>query len=218
MLKTPCTPERAAELTDSILNMIVADMRPLSMVADSGFKAMISTFHPKYELPSRTFFTTQMEKKYEGIKCKVMQALQETSSVALTTDIWISVATEAYMGVTCHYLGKNWEMVSHSLTTMPLDERHTAANIAVWIEEVIAKFEIPPEKIKAVVHDNGSNVVAAAKILQERHGWASVRCAGHTLNLVVQSSLKINQAIIKCVAAARSLVEHFKGDLLYHQV
>ena len=99
MLKTPsCTPERAAELTHSILNMIVADMRPLSMVADSGFKAMISTFHPKYELPSRTFFTTQMEKKYEGIKCKVMQALQETSSVALTTDIWISVATEAYMG------------------------------------------------------------------------------------------------------------------------
>ena len=196
------------------LIIIVTDMRPLSMVADSGFKAMIATFHPKYELPSRTFFTTQMEKKYEAIKGKVMEALQEASSVALTTDIWTSVATEAYMGVTCHYLGKNWKMVSHCLTTMPLDERHTAANIAVWIEEVIAKFEIPPEKIKAVVHDNGSNVVAAAKILQERHGWASVRCAGHTLNLVVQSSLKINQAIIKCVAAARSLVEHFKKSEL----
>ena len=96
MLKTPsCTPERAAELTHSILNMIVADMRPLSMVADSGFKAMISTFHPKYELPSRTFFTTQMEKKYEGI---MMQALQETSSVALTTDIWTSCNRGLYGG------------------------------------------------------------------------------------------------------------------------
>lgn len=79
---------------------------------------------------------------------------------------------------------------------------------------MITKFDIPVKKIKAVVHDNGANVVAAAKILQERHGWASVRCAGHTLNLVVQSSLKIHQAISKCVAAARCLVEHFKKSEL----
>lgn len=209
-----CSPELAAELTNSILNMIVTDMRPLSMVEDSGFKAMVSTFHPKYELPSRTFFTKQMEKKYEVIKAKMKQALQETDSVALTTDIWTSISTEAYMGVTCHYIGKNWNMVSYSLTTMPLEERHTAANIAEWIEEVIAKFDIPAKKIKAVVHDNGANVVAAAKILEGRHGWASVRCAGHTLNLVVQSSLKFHQAISKCVAAARSLVEHFKKSEL----
>lgn len=204
-----CSPELAAELTNSILNMIITDMRLLSMVEDSGFKAMVSTFHPKYELPSRTFFTKQMEKKYEVIKAKMKQALQETDSVALTTDIETSISTEAYMGVTCHYIGKNWNMVSHSLTTMPLEERHTAANIAEWIEEVTAKFYIPAKKIKAVVHDNGANVVAAAKILEGRHGWASVRCAGHTLNLVVQSSLKFHQAISKCVA-----VEHFKKSEL----
>ncbi|KAL7857474.1 hypothetical protein SRHO_G00163730 [Serrasalmus rhombeus] len=147
---------------------MVIDMCPLSMVEDAAFKAMISTFHPNYELPSRTFFTKQMEKKYEGVKAKMKQALQEAESITLTTDIWTSIATEAYMGVTCHYLGKNWKMVSHCLTTMPLEERHTAANIAQWIEEVITKFDIPAEKIKAVVHDNGANVVAASKILQER--------------------------------------------------
>ena len=31
-------------------------------------------------------------------KVKMKKALQETDSVALTTDIWTSVATEAYMG------------------------------------------------------------------------------------------------------------------------
>ncbi|XP_078025235.1 E3 SUMO-protein ligase ZBED1-like [Epinephelus lanceolatus] len=188
-------------------------MRPLSMVEDGSFKAMISTFHPNYELPSRTFFTKQLDKKYKDIKDKMKNALQETDSVALTTDIWTSIAKEAYMGVMCHYL-KNWKMVSHCLTTMPLEERHTAANIAEWIEEVIAKFNIPPEKIKAVVHDNGANVVGAAKILHEKHEWASVKCAGHTLNLVVQNSLKSQQAISVCVAAARSLVEHFKKSEL----
>ena len=58
-----CTPAQTAVLADSILNMLVTDMRPLSMVGDGGFKAMISTFHPNYELPSRTFFTKQFDKK-----------------------------------------------------------------------------------------------------------------------------------------------------------
>ena len=78
--------------------MIVTDMRPLSMVEDDDFKAMISTFNPKYELPSRPFLTKKMEKKYESIKGKVKKALQETDSIALTTDIWTSVGTEAYLG------------------------------------------------------------------------------------------------------------------------
>ncbi|XP_042343871.1 E3 SUMO-protein ligase ZBED1-like [Plectropomus leopardus] len=194
--------------------MIVTDMRPLSMVEDEGFQKMISAFNPNYALPSRTYFMKMMEKKYEDIKGKLKNMLKETDSIALTADIWTSVATEAYLGVTCHFLGEDWGMESHSLTTMPLEERHTAANIVEWIEDVIAKFDIPPEKIKAVVHDNGANVVAAAKILAEKHGWASVRCAGHTLNLVVQGALKKNQAISKCVAAARCLVEHFKKSEL----
>ena len=128
-----CTPAQVTVLTDSILNTLIPDMHPLSM---------ISTFHPNYELP------------------------------------------------------------------------HTAANTAEWIEEIIAKFNIPPEKIKAVVHENGANVVAAAKMLHEKHGWASAKGAEHTFNLVVQNSLKSQQAISKCVAAARSLVEHLKKSEL----
>uniref|UniRef100_A0A1A7WKA9 BED-type domain-containing protein n=1 Tax=Iconisemion striatum TaxID=60296 RepID=A0A1A7WKA9_9TELE len=164
---------------------------PLSMVEDVGFKAMIAAFQPNYALPCRTFFTKRLEEKYEHIKNKMKKALQETDTIAFTTDIWKSVATEAYMG-----------------------ERHTAANIADWIEEVIVKFNIPPEKIKAVVHDNGANVVAATKILHAKHGYEPVTCAGHTLNLVVQNSLKSQQAISRCVGAARTLVEHFKKSEL----
>lgn len=167
---TSCSIEKAPEFSDSILNKIITDMRPLSMVGDDGFKVMIYTFNPKYELASSPFFT----KKYKCIKGKLKKALQETDSIAFTTDIWTSVATEAYLGVTCHYFGEDWEMLSHCLTVMPFEERHTAANITEWTEDVTAKFDIPPENIKAVVHDNGANVVAAAKILQEGHGWASV--------------------------------------------
>lgn len=187
--------------------MIVTDMHPLSMVEDEGVQRMISTFNPRYTLPSRTYFMKMMERK------KLKKTLKETDSIALTTDIWTS-ATEAYLGVTCHFLGQDWEMESHSLTTMPLEERHTTANITEWFEDVIAKFDIPPEKCKAVVRDNVANVVAAVKILAEKHGWASVQYAGHTLNLVVQSVLKNHQAISKFVAEAKCLIEHFKKSEL----
>lgn len=95
----------------------------------------------------------------------MQKALQETDSVVLTI--------EAYMGVMCRHLNY-WKMVSRCLTTMLLEQRHIAANITEWIE-VIAKFYIPPQKLKAIAHNNGANVVAAVKILHEKYGWASVK-------------------------------------------
>ena len=119
-----------------------------------------------------------------------------------------------HLEVTCPFIGKDWEIKSLSLTTMALEERHTAANIADWLEDTTAKLKVPFEKVKAVVHDNWANLVAAASILKERHGWASVRCAGHTLLLVVQSPPKNNTTISSCVGSARCLVELFKKSEL----
>lgn len=180
------------------------------MVEDEGFRQMIHVLNPGYTLPSRTHYTKLMERKYEQTFQAVKTDIKATQSkIALTTDVWTSVATEAYLGITCHYIGDEWNMKSTCLTTMPLEERHSASNIAEWLEEVVARFEIPPSKIIAFVHDNGANIVAAAKVLEEKHGWSSVRCAGHTLQLVINSSLK-HTNIEKAVGAAKCLVEHFR--------
>ncbi|KAJ3609908.1 hypothetical protein NHX12_022002 [Muraenolepis orangiensis] len=126
----------AGVLTESILNMLVNDMRPISMVEDEGFKQMVTTFHPGYTLPSRTHFTKLMEGKYEATFSKVKDALKATKNkIALTTDAWTSVATKAYLGITCHFISDDWELNSFCLTTMPLEEWHTGTNIAAWIEQ-----------------------------------------------------------------------------------
>ncbi|XP_053551460.1 E3 SUMO-protein ligase ZBED1-like [Bombina bombina] len=191
-------------------------MRPLSMVEGKGFKNMVSVLNPGYTLPSRTHFTKLVERKYQealkNVKGAISAAANE-SRIALTADIWTSIATEAYLGITCHYIGADWKMHSICLTTMPLEDRHTAKNIAEWLEEVAAKFEIQPQKIIAIVHDNGLNIVAAANILGEKHGWTSIRCSGHTLQLVINAALK-NSGIERAVSAARGLVEHFKKSEL----
>lgn len=103
-------------LTDSILNMIVKDMRPLSIVDGQGFREMINTFYPGYTLPSRSHFTKLMEKKYEENLERLKASLKNVKSkIALTTDAWTSIATEAYLGVTCHFINEDWELTSYNL-------------------------------------------------------------------------------------------------------
>ncbi|KAI4801496.1 hypothetical protein KUCAC02_019391 [Chaenocephalus aceratus] len=212
--KRPVSLQQATALTNSILTMLVKDMRPMSMVDGEGFREMISQFNPEYILPSRTHFTHLMEKKYEATLLKVKETIKEVkSALTLTADVWTSRATEAYLGVSCHFISEDWEMKTLNLATMPLEERHSGVNIMTWLEEVIAKYDILPTKIKAVVDDNGSNIVAAMRMLEEKHGWASVRCSGHTLQLIVNNALK-EPSISRAVGAARHLVEHFRRSEL----
>ncbi|KAK1889018.1 Zinc finger BED domain containing protein 1 [Dissostichus eleginoides] len=185
--KRPVPLQQATALTNSILTMLVKDMRPMSMVDGEGFREMIRQFNPEYILPSRTHFTHLMEKKYEATLLKVKETIKEVkSALTLTADVWTSRATEAYLGVSCHFISEDWEMKTLNLATMPLEERHSGVNIMTWLEEVIAKYDILPTKIKAVVHDNG----------------------GHTLQLIVNNALK-EPSISRAVGAARHLPDQW---------
>ncbi|KAL3971429.1 mitogen-activated protein kinase binding protein 1 [Sarotherodon galilaeus] len=193
---TPCTPQEVAVLTESVLSMILKDMRPLAVVEGEGFKEMLTTFQPGYTLPSR------LEKLRNELK-------KVTSKISLTTDAWTSLVTESYLGVTCHFINDNWDLLSFNLATLPVEERHTAENLASWLEKVAEKFHISLHNVLAIVHDNASNIVAALHILKEKFGVVSYQCAGHTLQLVVNHALK-DPKIDKALSAARGLVKHIR--------
>ena len=75
--------------------------------------------------------------------------------------------------MSCHFISEDWQLKTLNLATMPLEERHSGANVMTWLAEVMAKFGLLPTKIKAEVHDQGSNTVAAMRMLEEKHSWAS---------------------------------------------
>ncbi|KAI7806357.1 E3 SUMO-protein ligase ZBED1-like [Triplophysa rosa] len=196
-----------------ILQVIVKDMRPLSLVEGEAFIDMIEYACPGFKCPSRWWFTKQLEMAYQHTLEDLKKDLKKRSSkITLTTDAWTSIATEAYLGITCHYIKDNWEMVTLVLCTKPLEDRQTAENIARWIEEVAEKFDFSlSDDVQAIVHNNAANVVKALRILEERHGVASLRCAGHTTQLIVNHALK-DPRINKALGAARSLVGYFHSS------
>ncbi|KAA0717650.1 hypothetical protein E1301_Tti014573 [Triplophysa tibetana] len=95
--------------------------------------------------------------------------------------------------------------------TNPLEDSHTAEKHCSldWIEEVEEKFDFSlRDDVQAMVHDNAANVVKAIRILEERHGVASLPCDGHTTQLIVNHALK-DSRINKALGGARSLVGYF---------
>jgi hypothetical protein len=208
-----CNVDRATKLNDKIAMMIVKDLRPISFVAGSGFKDLMAFCEPGYNMPGRTFFTAKLEKMQAELKESLKATLALTKFVALTSDIWTSAANESYISVTVHYIDNSWVLCDRVLAVMPIDERHTGDNIVKWLLDALAQYDLSPSKVSALVHDNGSNMVAAAKKLEALHGWSSVRCVAHTIQLVVNAVLQ-SVSISDTLTSARRVVEHFKRSAL----
>ena len=87
-------------------------------------------------------------------------------SMALTMDICTSMATEAYMTVTAHYIDPNRKLQNFLLETLLFPERHTGVNIAQKLNEVGERWRII-SKVIIVSHDQTSNMEAAMETLTE---------------------------------------------------
>ncbi len=207
---TQCSREKISVINELVLGFIVRGQRPISIVEDDAFVDLLAYLEPGYSCPGRTYFTDAIEAKYKQVTAKLTLLLADVTDLCITTDTWTSVATESYLTITVHYVSKDWFMRSHVLGIMLLEERHTGENLSKWMLKMAGKFKIDPSRIVAVVHDNASNIVCAMNLLKQSHGWESVRCSAHTLQLAVHSAIGADARIQSVLASARKLVEHFR--------
>lgn len=125
-------------------------------------------------------------------------------NVVLTTDMWTSRATEAYLTVTCHIIDEHWQMQAYVLETCSFPGQHTADNISSQLTRIVEEWGIK-DKIQAVVTDNGANMVAAVR----KASWAPYPCFAHSLNLVVKDSLKAVPGLLEIQKKSSAIVSFF---------
>lgn len=185
--------------------MIVKDLQPLSVVEQKGFKNLIKTLDPRYRMPSRTFaMGEKIPSLYEECCSKVKRCLDAAHSVVLTTDMWTSRATEAYLTVTAHIIDKNWKMQAYVLETSSFSGKHSADGICSELQRITEEWGLTA-KIQAVVTDNGANMVAAV----HKAGWAHYPCFAHTINLVVKDSIKTLPELLDIQHRCSAIVSFF---------
>ncbi|KAI2660035.1 E3 SUMO-protein ligase ZBED1 [Labeo rohita] len=211
-LRPPLSEKRKKEITEKIAEFVALDMRPVRIVEGEGFKELLRTLEPGYTVPTRATVMDVVHTKYLSIRSDIYMAIQDCEAVSFTTDIWTSLQMEAYLTVTSHFITGDWRLESFVLETKKIEDSHTADHIARELTEIICEWDIPSSKIVSVVHDNAANMVACTNQLVQQPRWGKmkgVRCAGHTLQLCINSALK-QDPICRTVAAARRLVSHFK--------
>lgn len=185
--------------------MIVKDLQPLSIVEDDGFRNFVKTLDPRYKIPGRkSLMDGKLPALYEDCCAKVRKALSGVDNVVLTSDMWTSRATEAYLTVSCHMIDENWQMVAYMLETCSVPGQHTADNICAQLTRITEEWGIT-DKILAVVTDNGANMVAAVR----KAGWAHYPCFAHTLNLVVKDSIKALPDLLELQQKSTAIVALF---------
>ncbi|KAK2557046.1 E3 SUMO-protein ligase ZBED1 [Acropora cervicornis] len=162
--KLPHSSSRAKAISGAILQFMVKDLRPFSVVQNSGFQNLLHVLEPRYTIPSRQHFSDKaLPELYEKKKTELKSNLAEAVAVALTTDGWTSRATESYVTIACNYIDKEWKLQSNVLRTRCLPESHTGVNISNVLREAVHEWNLPPNP--PVVTDNASNMTVAAEEL-----------------------------------------------------
>ena len=207
-----CGAAQSEAITSLLIGWVTTNMRPLSVLNDSGLQSLLQHLEPGYTVPSRTYVSTAIGKRHNEGKSELCALLKEVPAVAITTDAWTSKAVRSFATYTVHFLNESWELQSFVLATRPMDGSHTAEHIAEHVKSIAVEFGIS-DKITAVVHDEAANMMKAGRQLD----WASEACAAHRLQTCLRHAFKNAKPVTKLLAEARSLVTHFHHSCIATQ-
>jgi len=106
----PISQARSDRITDLVADVIADCMLPVSIVDSKSFTNLMNFLEPTYKLPCRQTMTTRLREKHAALKGTIKDAMTTDSSttVSITTDIWTSLANEAYLSVTENYVSSDW--------------------------------------------------------------------------------------------------------------
>ena len=102
--KTICSESHAKKITNLMAEILVLDLRPAVTVEGVRFKQLIDYLEPNYRFPSAMHMAKCVTEKYEAAKNVLIEMLKEPTRVALSTNIWTSIATQAHITITIHFI------------------------------------------------------------------------------------------------------------------
>ncbi|XP_051806099.1 zinc finger BED domain-containing protein 4-like isoform X2 [Acanthochromis polyacanthus] len=203
------TASRKQALNRCIINMIIKDCQPLSIVEDEGFREMLQTLEPSYAIPTRKALKEMVSERYAAETQNIKEKLHSTNAISLTADMWTSVNMEAYLAVTGHFFDTENKMCTTVLGVKYFPKSHTAENIAEVTQDLIDSWAITG-KVARFVTDAGANMIASARLLKIGHS----PCIAHTLNLIVKKSCDQVSDLTDIRHKTKNIVTYFRSSTL----
>ncbi|XP_019733293.1 zinc finger BED domain-containing protein 1-like isoform X1 [Hippocampus comes] len=218
---------RHREITDAICDFIISEDTAFACTVEKkGFRALIKTLDPRYNMPDRKHFSdVQLPRLYKECRAKVTEELRNVEYFALTTALWTCGVTRPYMTLTVHFINNDWLLTSRCLQTVYFPEDHSEVMMTTVLREVLESWELREEMLICVTTDNATNSNSALQLDE----WNRLQCFGHRLQLAIESSLKtlspqtqtdVQRAVEVCKQVTGTISNSFKRrcDLAKAQV
>lgn len=190
-----------------LVNWIVFDSRPLSITKSESFCKFIKELDPAFNIPDTRLIKQSIQEAYNHTFPIIQQYLNDNSiSISLTTDMWTARNRQGFLGVTCFFLDKNFNIQEVILTIEYVRYPHTAQNISDTLFVILDQWKIR-DKTHIITTDNGANMKKAIKemnLVASNIKWQP--CAAHTLQLVIGKGLS---SIKLLVLRAKRLIDFF---------
>ncbi|KAL3856957.1 hypothetical protein ACJMK2_011663 [Sinanodonta woodiana] len=142
---------------NNIIEMIVTDAMPFSMINNVGFTCFLNELEPYYVIPSEVYLSgTLIPNLYSAKKSKFVILLEQAAYLSFTSDVWTSTNNlNAFISLTTHRIDSKWIRMSNVLM----------------------------EKRGVLMQDNGASMKKAAEL----SGLDHLGCFTHTIQSVMDA-------------------------------
>ncbi|KAE9545654.1 hypothetical protein AGLY_001197 [Aphis glycines] len=171
---------KASKITILIMYMIPKNSQLICIVEGKGFKLLIKTLAPLYNMPSRRSISRKIDIKYETLSGIFKETLATSTNFSLTSDIWTDIQTRSYLGITVHFANSTtFTLKSGILGIYDLSERHTSEYLAEKLKEACFEWRISIDLITAVIIDGASNITKSVELAFGKN--YQIPCFAHKL-------------------------------------
>ncbi|KAJ8913310.1 hypothetical protein NQ315_010978 [Exocentrus adspersus] len=202
---------RSGKITNAIVFMVAKDNMPLNLTEKDGFKFLLKTVAPLYQIPGRKKITQLIDEKYDVLASMYRGKMLQISNITLTFDVWTEImTTKSFLGITAHFL-EGSSLNSVTIGVYELDQSHTSQYLGECITSVCREWNISPLKITSIVTDNGANIVKAVSDAfgKNKH----LPCFAHSLDLVASKITDNVGSVNVIIQKVKAIVTHFKHSV-----
>ena len=125
---------------------------------------MIYALNPRYDLPSRSYFScTAIPSLYIEVRRQLLAELDSLIDYSATTDLWTPGSNDSFITCTIHFID-NWQLCSKCLSTALILDDHYDENVKDSIIEILSDWNLDISKLVAIMTDSASNTKQARSL------------------------------------------------------
>ncbi|KAF7652659.1 hypothetical protein LDENG_00093010, partial [Lucifuga dentata] len=153
--------------TKKVVEFVVLDDQPLSVVENVGFRPLIEHLEPRYTLPTQHFISKTAIPSNKQVCKFILKHLENIAMVSFTTNIWSSdVCPMSLLSLTSQWIDSCFTLQKAVLKAKQFHGSHTGDSITTATEEMLNAWKIEKSKVHVILRDNASNVIKAMDPLE----------------------------------------------------